>query len=397
MTFTGQFLAFWTYTAMVMAVYCKADRYPPPTGLSYEWLDKFTVTMSWKRPSVLPEDEEIEFLMKNTDNDPGTCVSGTNFTQMFLTEEMCSARWTYKIWTVSKSCKRPTESNPATITIDTPKPRAEVVKDFLCVVYAHEMNCSWIPANRSLNLTLSYRTCGYSEESVRGLKKCDQPYSSGERNGCNLHIDTSLDDFCILVETEAGMSTFKPVLVVPPPVLSVREEGDYLQLSMMPQEVGNSECWIYTVCYSQCNEFRGCYNTSRGETTMKVLYNKSCRYEFQSNVTTAKDCIRIFSNLSEAVPYGSNVLPDGKLTVVAIVIPVILSICVILSCYCFRRHVSIICPIIPDPSAIFKEMMMNGNKELKTTAGSLYTPVPELIEPCKITLVTENSVLKQNS
>lgn len=29
------------------------------------------------------------------------------------------------------------------------------------------------------------------------------------------------------------------------------------------------------------------------------------------------------------------------------------------------RHSAIICPVIPDPSAIFKEMMMNGNKELK--------------------------------
>ncbi len=31
------------------------------------------------------------------------------------------------------------------------------------------------------------------------------------------------------------------------------------------------------------------------------------------------------------------------------------------------------------------------------TTGSLYTPVPEPIEPCKITLVTENSVLQQKS
>lgn len=36
---------------------------------------------------------------------------------------------------------------------------------------------------------------------------------------------------------------------------------------------------------------------------------------------------------------GTNKPPDRTLTVVAIVIPVILSICVILSCYCFRRYV----------------------------------------------------------
>lgn len=89
----------------------------------------------------------------------------------------------------------------------------------------------------------------------------------------------------------------------------------------------------------------------------------------------------------------------------------------------FCRHSDIICPNTPDPSAIFKEMVMNGNKEHKvrflsindkcvssaststrdavlflfqTTAESLYTPVPEVVEPCKITLVSATSALQQN-
>lgn len=91
------------------------------------------------------------------------------------------------------------------------------------------------------------------------------------------------------------------------------------------------------------------------------------------------------------------------------------------------RHSAIFCPIIPDPSAIFKEMIMNGNKDLKvyfkyfkfkkktcllylltlsvstnpsvfqTTLGNLYTPVPESIETCEVTPVTENSDLQQHS
>ncbi len=36
---------------------------------------------------------------------------------------------------------------------------------------------------------------------------------------------------------------------------------------------------------------------------------------------------------------GTNEPPDRTLTVLAIVIPIILSVCVILSCYCFRRYV----------------------------------------------------------
>ena len=57
----------------------------------------------------------------------------------------------------------------------------------------------------------------------------------------------------------------------------------------------------------------------------------------------------------------------------------------------FCRHINILCPIIPDPSAIFKEMMMNGNRDQRP--GNLYTPVPEPVEPCKVTLVTENCIL----
>lgn len=51
---------------------------------------------------------------------------------------------------------------------------------------------------------------GDSEECIKSLKQCDQPYSLGERNGCDLNIN-AIDNICILVETEAGMSTFKPV------------------------------------------------------------------------------------------------------------------------------------------------------------------------------------------
>lgn len=40
--------------------------------------------------------------------------------------------------------------------------------------------------------------------------------------------------------------------------------------------------------------------------------------------------------------------------------------------WCVCRHRAIICPVIPDPSAIFKEMIMNGNKELKVYFGIFF-------------------------
>ncbi|TDG99898.1 hypothetical protein EPR50_G00199170 [Perca flavescens] len=147
---------------------------------------------------------------------------------------------------------------------------------------------------------------------------------------------------------------------------------------------GQQQC---RVCYKKCNEREVCLNFTVTGEPGQMPYDKRCRYEFKSRARMSHYCGNgKFSGFGDVVPYGTDEPPDETLTVVAIVIPVILSACIILSCYCFRRHRSIICPTIPDPSAIFKEMMLNGNKEFKTTPGSLYTPVPESVEPCKITL-----------
>lgn len=86
------------------------------------------------------------------------------------------------------------------------------------------------------------------------------------------------------------------------------------------------------------------------------------------------------------------------------------------------RHSAIFCPVIPDPSVMFKEII-NGNKELKvyfrvkksnlnivclckhsshhyllqTKSGSLYQPVEEHIESCKILHVQDSCVFQQKS
>ncbi|KAM8747202.1 interleukin-13 receptor subunit alpha-1-like isoform 2-T2 [Acanthopagrus schlegelii] len=381
------------YTAMIITLHCEADLCPPPTELSHKWLDKFTLRLFWKKPKDLPDNNNIKFLLKDH-NEKDTCVSGTDYTTFLLTEDVDS-NWTYRVWT---NCSQlaSKENTPAEITIKPPRPRAKVVKDFKC--FADTKKCSWIPVNPSLNLTLSYRMKGESEECIKSLQQCDQPYSLGERNGCHLNINNT-DNICILVETEAGMSTFEPVFVVHPPKLNITEKGDSLIVNLRTPKVGvtiATGCWQYDVCYKKCSNSETCQNTGDGGHTMTMPYDKRCLYEFKARVKTTKHCGDISSDWSKDVSYGINKPPDRTLTVAAIVIPIILSICVILSCYCFKRHSAIICPTIPDPSTIFKEMMMNGPRELQN-GGNLYKPVPERLEPCKVVLVPENSVLQQTS
>lgn len=403
MTLPQELFVFLTCSAVILVFHCEADRLPPPTELSYEWLDPFTVNVSWLKPTGLLDNCDIEYEVQSLKDTNPRRTTLTNIKCTCMTEDMDSDGCKYTIRTVSKN---PSEdwcapilrngSTPVTITTKAPKPQAEVVKDFKCLTYPNEMNCSWIPVNSSLKLKLSYRICGNSEVG-KPLKSCDEFYSDEKRGNCNLKGAIYKEDICMCVETEAGRSTFKPSFVLPLRNMSVTKEGDKLKLSWTPPEIGKTCHWIYEVCYGRCSEPMECKNITTQDKHFMVAYDKRCRYEFKSRTMNSIYCTAIRSDFTEVVTYGTNEPPDGTLTVVAIVIPVILSICVILSCYCFRRHRAIICPIIPDPSAIFKEMMMNGNKELKTPPGNLYTPVPEPIEPCKITLVPENSVLQQNS
>ncbi|KAM7366037.1 hypothetical protein PAMP_015507 [Pampus punctatissimus] len=398
MTLTVQVFAFLTCIT-VMVSYCEADRLPPPTGLSYKWLDPFTVNLFWLRPTGLPDDCEIEYQVQREKGKSQQTVHG-NINYLCLTEDVGSAGCTFNVHTVKKcnmTCDR-NMSTPVTITAHSPYKvvhRDEVVKNFKCLTYANKMECSWIPLDPSDDLTLSYRICGVTFQDP--IKSCNKLHHDGEKSGCYLNDNTYTEDICMIGKTKAGQMTFKRLYEIPSPKLNVTEEGNQLKLSWTSPEIGKICVWIYEVCYKQCGNPIVCRNfTTRGE-PMRMAYDKRCRYEFQSKARTDIYCPKIQSDFDTIVYYGTDEPPDGTLIEVAIVIPIILFICIILSCYCFRRHRAIICPIIPDPSAIFKEMIMNGNKELKTTTGSLYTPMPEHIDPCRITLVPENIVLKQNS
>lgn len=83
----------------------------------------------------------------------------------------------------------------------------------LFFIYVKNYNKACVPAVASL-ITSPFcycRVCGHSKESIKTLRSCDQPYSSGTEKGCYLNA-TVEDDICILVDSDAGMSTFKPEL-----------------------------------------------------------------------------------------------------------------------------------------------------------------------------------------
>ncbi|XP_068444027.1 interleukin-13 receptor subunit alpha-1-like [Clinocottus analis] len=395
MTSPAELFAFLTFTAVSLVCHSKAEGLPPPTNGSYRWIDAFTVNVSWEEPRGLLAGS---FKYCHGLEEPDIRVRSSiwrHFTEDLLTEDKGRVSWTYLVWTVRGNNSIPEESTKMSITVETPRPRAQV-KDIKCLVTPEkEMNCSWTPGNEAV--ALSFRVDGLTNKTDTALKKCERPYGDALRNGCYLNASDFTEDIYMLFESEAGLSTLKLTPMIDPPELSVGEEGDHLKLSWTRPKILKVQSLIFTVCYKKCRHDEVCLNYTTTEESVLMRYDKNCRYEIRSSVRTGPYNLPFFSEFGRVVSHGTNKAADKTLTVVAVVVPIVLSVCILLSCYCFRRHSSILCPVIPDPSVIFKEMMINGNKELKTTTGRLYTPVPEPVEPCKVDAVTAAAVVSPNS
>ncbi|KAM4612286.1 interleukin-13 receptor subunit alpha-1-like isoform 2-T2 [Polymixia lowei] len=298
--------------------------------------------------------------------------------------------WTVESQNVNRSCGSQTPSKPVSQTIDPP---VQLVRNFTCAFYiADAMNCYWIPAKQIPDLQLFYGLC---EDPV--LLPCEDIYSNGMKKGCHLKVNTTnvTTEVCILVNGTLNgrhvRNTFKRQpsknVKTPAPMLHITEQQDNLMLNWTQAHMEREfhGCWRYIVNYTRC----GYIMPEEGGLSQNwfriVPYKKSCQYMVQVRGVFSDYCGIGGSDISAVVVYGANKGPDLELI---ILIPAILSACVILACYCFRRHRAMICPDIPDPSVLFKEMM-NSNKE-PMNMGNLYIPVQEDVESCKIIPVMEN-------
>ncbi|XP_072232802.1 interleukin-13 receptor subunit alpha-1-like [Leuresthes tenuis] len=299
---------------------------------------------------------------------------------------MSSRRLVFGVMASNKHCIGWTDSDRAIIDVSTRKQHVELVKNFKCVLEATKMNCSWIPVNKSQNLSFFYRHCGKAESNTKSVE-FNQPYRGENWEVFTLKPKWRYQDICVVVQTEDKMHTFKPKFAISTPQMEVKEDGDYLTLTWASPDVGGNCSWEYDVSYTHCSK----KNQLTAQGPMKILYDKCCEYEIHYSVKTDKYCPQVPGDNSKSQVYGAKRLClETAAVVCAVVIPIVLFVCVILSCYCFRRHKHIICPVMPDPSDFLKEMM-NGNKENKTPAVNLYKPVPERFDSEKIVLVPKTS------
>ncbi|XP_063321875.1 interleukin-13 receptor subunit alpha-1-like [Pelmatolapia mariae] len=394
MTVAQRFFIFLCATTMTFN--CKADyQLPEPTDVTYRWDDQFQVNVSWswKKPDNLPKNCTVKYevlrygLPQSVESGLRSLVN--NIPVKYFTEDTHSDHWNISIQAVlDPECSHWKKSRPVIKTIKTTKPRPTLVTDFRCSLESKRTKCFWKPVNESVKLNIFYRT----SEKHDQIRACDWS-TSHEKDVCYLNVNNLELGIYVLVETETGRNTLKPKFVTPLPKMNIAEDEGKLSLTWEHPGPAVGKCKLnYSVSITECSNVKTLHTI---EPPLNITYNKNCQYKFQYSVQTVRYCILVSSDLSEVITHGENRSPDEMLTVIAIVVPIILSVCVILSCYCFQRNREIFCPRIPDPSTIFKEMMMTGNRDSKPIPGNLYTPVPEPTE--HITLVSENTVPQENS
>uniref|UniRef100_A0A3Q4MP92 Type I cytokine receptor cytokine-binding domain-containing protein n=1 Tax=Neolamprologus brichardi TaxID=32507 RepID=A0A3Q4MP92_NEOBR len=329
-----------------MAFVCTLDSACPKEKQGL-WLD-YTITYY-----QLPEPTDVTYRWddqfqvnvswswKKPDNHPKNCTTYYHQTYGKLVQTFNNFTVKYFTedkhsdhWNISIQAVDPVcrkKSRPVNKTIKTSKRRTELVTDFRCSLESERTKCFWKPVNESVKLNI----------------------------------------------------------MIPLPKMNIAEDKGNLYLTWEHRgpAVGKLQHWFCVLLIFQTLHTKG--------PSLEIPYNKNCQYKFQYSVQTDQYCIPLSSDLSEVITHGENRSPDEMLTVIAIVVPIILSVSVILSCYCFQRNREIFCPRIPDPSTIFKEMMMTGNRDSKPIPGNLYTPVPEPTE--HIILVSENMIPEEAS
>ncbi|XP_054914419.1 uncharacterized protein LOC129378163 [Poeciliopsis prolifica] len=376
MSATLQFVTFLS-VAITMAPYGEADRrLPAPQKYTHHWADRFVVVVNWTwpKPKELPQSCNVKFEIRWTDKQENVAhVEHTNFTYYYLSKDFTADILELRISSKPLDCKGWNESEPVRVNIKAPKSHAELVKDFRCFYLSNGSKCFWTPVDPSEDLKVYYRFRGKEKKDTQSLKVCEAFKVEG-RSSCSLKVEKGRDIF-VLVESETRMITFEPKMEIYVPEMSINETEAYLQLTWTKPAVGLDRAWRFCVWYKECgnNKPPRCYEFSQHR-TVGIPYNKCCRYEFQYNISTTRFYKDVSSDTSEVMSYGTTSSCISLANVVAIIIPIIVCFCVILSIYCFKKHENIFGWTPLDPSVI--KDLFNVNKENKISQDNLFMQHP---------------------
>ncbi|KAK9972226.1 hypothetical protein ABG768_025549 [Culter alburnus] len=386
---------FWDLTLMicfsVSVMFVGGDNMtelPPPKNLTFIWETPFRLSLTWEKPEDLDHSCRVNYTVHVYSSQDCSGKSNSKRVQTLgcKLEVPNENGLCISVITNPENCEQRRNSQPMNISIAPPS--VMLVKN-RSNEYSHsKMKCTWIPVVDVQDLSLYYWLP--RDESI---KKCT-PDKTIKTRGCIIHdksLKEAMNIFYLFNGTYNGTSVsnaFKderPVDYVKlnKPQLTIHRDEQKLLFQANGSDLDEftKECYTYQYTISNCN---------KKETTLdiksqhEVQYDPACKYRARVQVIFSKNCGEGSSDPSDEVEYGEDNDPKLPALLAVIIIPLIVSLCLLVSLVLLRRHKDIIFPKIPEPSLLFKDMLINNIRtpeELQSpAAGRLYIPFEEVVE-----------------
>lgn len=377
---------------------------PPPRNLTFTWETPFRLNLKWEKPKDLDPGCKVNYTVDvrhyqncsvkaeqdknsqtrrvqnticklNISNENGLCISVT------VNPEICGIK----------------DPSPS-LNISIPPPTVTLVKDRVYEYSNNRLKCTWSPVEVVQDLGFYY----WSPQKDMLIKCNDMKIGQ-----CIIH-DTFpkyiTDMFYLFNGTYKGKpvnNTFmgkRPTKYVKlnKPQLTIQTDGQNLcfQTNEPDLDEFGPQCYRYNYTYSMCDKIS--QEKVIENSKYEVDYDSNCKYKARVQIIFSDKCGEGKSDLSDEVEYGENRDPNLPALLAVIIIPFIVSCCLIASLVLLRRHKDIIFPKIPEPTLIFKDMLINNIRipeDIRSpTDDRLYVPIEEIVES-KISLEPETPLI----
>ncbi|KAK2913487.1 hypothetical protein Q8A67_001886 [Cirrhinus molitorella] len=376
---------------------------PPPENLTFKWETPFTLNLTWEKPKDLRQNCKVNYTVEvrhsqNCSEKPKLDNSQTRRVQNTSCKfNISNVNGLCISVTVNpENCGNKNPSPPLERSLSRPKVLLVTNRSY---EYSHErLKCTWTPVADIQDLSFYYWS--HKNETVI---KCNEQ-KIGE---CIIHSAFLKDEpemFYLFNGTSNGErvnNTFRDerpphYVKLNKPKLKIQRSGNTLLFKTEASDLNEfkSCCYICNYTYSMCDKIpqERLRNDCEDGNEVVVDYDSNCKYTARVQIIFSERCGAGKSDPSDEVEYGENRDPKLLALLAVIIIPLIVSCCLIVSLVLLRRHKDIIFPKIPEPTLIFKDILINNirtTEDLRSPADDrLYVPLEEIVES-KISLEPE--------
>uniref|UniRef100_A0A8C2EVX4 Interleukin 13 receptor, alpha 1 n=1 Tax=Cyprinus carpio TaxID=7962 RepID=A0A8C2EVX4_CYPCA len=382
---------------------------PPPRNLTFKWETPFTLNLTWEKPKDLDPDCKVNYTVcvHHSQDCSVKTKSDMQGDKRSQTKRVQNTTCKFNISNENGLCISVTV-NPETcenknhspsLDISLPPPTVTLVTNRSYEYSHNRLKCTWRPVDVVQDLGFYY----WSPQKNMVIKCNDMKFGECVINDALLKDMTSM--FYLFNGTYNGKpvnNTFmdkRPAQYVKlnKPQLTIQKDGHNLRFQTNKSDLDEfgPHCYIYKYKYSKCDKIEPEKEVIE-DNKYEVDHDSNCKYRASVQIIFSDKCGAGKSDPSDEVEYGENRDAHLPALLAVIIIPLIVSCCLIVSLVLLRRHKDIIFPKIPEPTLIFKDMLINNIRmpeDLRSpTDGRLYVPIEEIVES-KISLEPETPLV----